>query len=141
MTAPWHFAPMVVFTLGWTLGAAADYVMTQTRFAPYVELFSDEQVAYFTTLPAAFDGPWAIGAAVGVLGAVLLAMRHSGAPVLLAVSALAMVYCAVWLMFLSDPPMRAVAGWQGDAIVTAGAAISVAVWLYARTQRVDGVLG
>ncbi|MEL6643700.1 MAG: hypothetical protein AAFQ79_07170 [Pseudomonadota bacterium] len=140
MNKPWHFLPMALFTLGWTVGAAADFVMTHTLFGPYVDLFTDAQVAYFTTLPIAFDGPWAIGAICGVLGALLMLFRGPGAPLMLSVAALAMVYCAVWLMFVSDPPMRSVAGWIGDAIVTAGAAISVIVWLYARAQRMRGVL-
>lgn len=137
---PWHFGPMTFYTLGWTICVAADLVMTQTTFGPYVSLFSDAQAAYFTTLPIAFDGPWTVAALSGVLGAVLMLFRGPGAPLMLAVAALAMVYCAVWLMFLSDPPMRVVAGWIGDAIVTASAAISTLLWLYARNQRTNGVL-
>ncbi|MEL6800688.1 MAG: hypothetical protein AAFO80_12460 [Pseudomonadota bacterium] len=139
MAPPWHFWPMTLFTLAWTAIAAADYLMTQYAYAPYIALFTEDQVAYFTTLPASFDAPWAIGAFAGVLGAVMLAGRLSGAPVLLAIAAVAMVYAALWLVVLSDPPMRAVAGLAGDVIVSAGAVVSVLVWLYARVQHQRGV--
>lgn len=140
MTPPWHLAPMTLFTLGWTAATAADYMMTQYAFAPYVALFTEPQVTYFTTLPASFDGPWAVGAGAGVLGALLMALRAPGSAALLAVAAAMMVYAAVWLTLISDPPMRAVAGAVGDVIVAAGAAISVLVWLYARAQHARGVL-
>lgn len=140
MSTPWHYWPMTIFALGWGAGTAADYLMTQFAYPPYIALFSEPQVDYFTTLPAAFDGPWAVGAVAAILGALMMAARASLAAAVLAVAAAAMVYSAVWLMFVSDPPMRDLTGVIGDVIVGAGAVVSVLIWLYARAQHARGVL-
>jgi hypothetical protein len=137
---PWHFWPVCAAGGLFWLVNAADYLLTQVRAPFYLALFSDEQVAYFTALPAEFTTIWAAGVWAGCLGIVLMATGGRRSALALAFGAAGMVAVAAWLVLISEPPMRSVTGFVGDLLVIAGAFLAVIFWLYARVLHGRGVV-
>lgn len=140
-TEPWHLMPVAILAILWNLAGSVDYVLTQYGVAPYLQIFTQSQAAYFTALPAAVDGAWAISVWGGLLGGVLLFLRSGAAPWVLGVAALALVGCAGWLIAFATPPLIAVSGLFGVAMIAGAAGMALAFCLYARRMRVIGALG
>jgi len=139
--APWHLWLVGGLALLWHIGGAADYVATQIEFAPYVSEFPPEWIAYFGAMPLWVDAAWAIGVWGGLLGAVLMLMRETGAVLALALAALAMIAATIWLVFLSDPTMQSVTGANGLLVMAGASAASVLLWVYARWLKLARMLG
>lgn len=137
---PWHLRPIGAFACLWALALAADYTLTQLRATAYLGLFTHDQIAYFTGMPAWIDGLWGLAAWPGLLGALLLLCRARGAALMLGVSALATAVFALWLLVLSSPPMQSVTGAVGAWAVLGGTLVQILLWVYARAEHSAGVL-
>lgn len=140
-TEDWHLMPVAILAVLWNLAGCADYVMTQYGVAPYLQLFTQAQAEYFTSVPAVVDGTWAIAVWGGLLGAVLLFLRVGVAPWILGLSALSMLATAVWLIGLATPRLDQVAGATGLFMIGSAAVMAALFYLYARHMRVIGALG
>ncbi|TCP40965.1 hypothetical protein [Rhodovulum marinum] len=139
-TETWHLMPVAILAILWNLAGCADYVMTQYGAASYLQIFTQSQAQYFNALPAMVDGAWATAVWGGLAGSVMLFLRLGAAPWVLGVAALAMLGCAGWLIVLATPPLIAVSGAFGVAMIAGAAAMSVVFYLYARQMRVAGAL-
>lgn len=73
--APWHLWVVGVLAILWNLGGAVDYTLTQTRNEAYLDQFTEDQLAYFASWPAWFEGFWAVGVWGAFAGAILLLFR------------------------------------------------------------------
>ncbi|MBT8456201.1 MAG: hypothetical protein KJO15_08880 [Alphaproteobacteria bacterium] len=140
MHRPWHFWPVTVLAVLWFAGASADYALTQYRADDYLALFTEDQIAYFTNMPVRVDAAWAVGAWGGLIGAVMMLAGWRRSALILAISAGAMTFVAIWLLALSDPPMRIVTGLTGDVVIASAALVSILFWLYARWLHARGQL-
>ncbi|MBN2907201.1 MAG: hypothetical protein JXJ18_10880 [Rhodobacteraceae bacterium] len=137
----WHMMPVAILAILWSLGGAADYVLTQYNVAPYLPLFTQPQSAYFTALPAWADAAWAIAVWGGLLGAILLFLRSGAAPFVLGLAALSMVGLSVWLIGFASPPLAEVSGLTGVYLMIGASAVALLFYFYARQMRVAGALG
>lgn len=140
-TETWHLMPVAILAVLWNLAGCADYVMTQYSIAPYMQLFTQAQADYFTSVPAAIDGGWALAVWGGLIGSVLLFLRVGAAPWVLGVAALSMLGVAVWLIAFATPPLYVVAGGLGVTMIATAAVMASLFYLYARSMRVAGALG
>ncbi|SIO19338.1 hypothetical protein SAMN05444722_0773 [Rhodovulum sp. ES.010] len=139
-TETWHLMPVAILAVLWNLAGSADYVMTQYGAAPYLQIFTQSQAAYFTALPAAVDAAWALAVWGGLLGAILLFLRVGAAAWVLGLAALAMLGCAGWLIGFATPPLGAVAGAFGVTMMAGATGMALVFFLYARQMRVVGAL-
>ena len=137
---PWHFYPVILFALLWQGVAALDYLAFVLRIPVYLALFPADVVDFFTGLPFRIHAVWAVGVWSGLAGVLMILWGMRGATVVLAVSAAAMVFLALWLVVLAWPPLRSVAGFAGDALLVGSALMPVLFWFYAGTQRVRGAV-
>lgn len=137
---PWHFFPMAALAVLWFLFSGLDYVMTQLRIDGYLAMFSEPQIAYFTSMPIWVNAAWATGVWLGLLGAILLLYEQNTAPVPLALSFAGMAIASIWFTALSDPLMVAVTGPLGLVVIWGATLVSLIVWVYARVQRQNDVL-
>lgn len=137
---PRHFWPVAAPALIWQIAAAADYLLTVTRTPFYVALFSPELAEFFLGLPLRITAVWALGVWAGLTGTWMMIRGVRGAAMVLAVSAGAHLFFTLWLTVLAWPPLRSVAGPVGDAVMVTSAAISIALWLYARRLRTRRLL-
>lgn len=137
----WHLMPVAILAILWNLAGCADYVLTQYRIAPYLQIFTQSQADYFTAVPAAIDAGWAIAVWGGLLGGVLLFLRSGFAPAVLGLSALAMLATAGWLIGFARPPLAEMAGMLGVVMIGGAGLVALFFFLYARQMRVAGALG
>jgi len=136
----WHLLPVAILAILWNLAGCADYVMTQYGVAPYLQLFTQQQAAYFTSMPAVVDGSWAVAVWGGLLGAVLLFLRLGASLWFLGIAAIAMIFCAVWLIIFATPPLAEVAGMFGVYMIGGAAGMALVFYIYARQMKVAGAL-
>ncbi|TCO69752.1 hypothetical protein [Rhodovulum euryhalinum] len=139
-TETWHLMPVAILAILWNLAGCTDYMLTQYGVAPYLQIFTQSQADYFTALPAAVDGAWAMAVWGGLAGAVMLFLRLGSAPWVLGMAALAMIGCAGWLILFATPPLAAVSGLFGVTMIAGAAGMAVLFYLYARRMRVSGAL-
>ena len=138
--APIHLWIVGVLALLWTAMGCVDYLATQTRWEPYMNMgdFTEEQLAYFYGFPSWVVAAWAIAVWGGLLASIALLLRKSWAVWLFALSLLGLAGSTVYNFGLSE----------GAAIMgTTGTIFTVVIWIvsifllwYARDQAKKGVL-
>ena len=142
--APAHLWIVGILALLWNGFGAYDYFMTRTRGAAYVESMmpgvdGSRLVDYIDSFPIWASAGWGLGVWGGLLGAILLLMRHRLAVPVLGLSLLgAVVGIGYQLMRPLDVPDMH----TGFNAVVPYAIILIAalLFLYARSQRAKGVL-
>ncbi len=137
---PWHLWAIGGISLLWNAMGAFDYVMTQTKNASYLEMFTPEQLEYFTSFPSWVVASWATAIWTAVLGSVLLLMRRRLAVFAFSVSFVAMVVTALHNFVLSSPNMIDISGVGAGVFSLAIFVVSALLLLYARGMRRGGVL-
>ncbi|MGQ0533538.1 MAG: hypothetical protein ACT4OF_12745 [Caulobacteraceae bacterium] len=101
---PWHLWVVGIVGILWNAYGCYDYVMTNTGGVEYLRAFgfTEEQIAYYTDMPAWMTAVWAIGVWGGVLGAVLLLLRMKWALHVFVASLAAFVFSLVYTYALSN---------------------------------------
>lgn len=137
---PWHLWVVGGVSLLWNGYGAYDYLMTQTGGEEYLRSYgmTDEQISYFSTMPAWSMATWAIGVWGAVLGSVLLLLRSKWALHAFIVSFAGFLGGLVYQFLLSNAaalmgPMAAVMS------TVIGVACVFFIW-YAWTMSKRGVL-
>jgi hypothetical protein len=121
--APWHLWVVGVVGVLWNAYGCYDYVMTKTGGDAYLRSFgfNDEQIAYYTTMPAWMTGIWAIGVWGGLAGAVLLLLRMKWALHVFVASLAAYLMSLVYTYALSNgAAVMPDGGWIMNLVVLAG---------------------
>jgi hypothetical protein len=137
---PKHIWIVGVLSLLWNSFGGYDYVMTQTRNADYLAMFTPEQRAYFENFPAVMEFFWALGVWGAVAGSILLLLRSRHAVTAFAVSLLGLAVSTVWQFGFSGADLAKIMG--GGAMI-----MNVVIWVgalfflwYAYKQRSAGTL-
>lgn len=107
-----------VLAVIWNFGGAFDYVMTKTNPA-YMDSFTPEQVAYFTSFPAWFTAVWATAVFAAFFASVGLLLRTRFSFHLFALSLVLYVVSSIHTFLLSD---------GGDLMGAGGAIFSVFIF-------------
>lgn len=127
-------------SLVWNAFGAVDYVMTQTRNADYLAQFTPEQRAYFESFPAFMEAAWALGIWGAVAGSLLLLMRNRHAVTAFGVSLFGLLVSTIWQFGLSGADMGKIFG-TGPMVMTAFIwIVAIALFVYARKKRAQGLL-
>lgn len=102
--APWHLWAAGIFGILWNAYGCYDYTMTNIGGAEYLRGYgmTEEQIGYFTAMPAWMTGVWAIGVWGAMLGSVLLLLRVKWALHVFIVSCAAFLMSLVYAYFLSN---------------------------------------
>jgi len=136
--APWHLWVVGVLAILWNLGGVADYTLTQTRNAAYLDQFTAEQLAYFTSWPAWFEGFWALGVWGAFAGSILLLFRSRFAFYAYIVSLIGIAGTTFWTV---TNPMPESLNSTGMWAFTAAIILSVILLvIYSRRMIAAGVL-
>lgn len=137
---PWHLSVVGWIAVLWTGLGALDYLLTRFEVAAWLSLFSDDQVAYFTSLPFWIDALWPVAVWSGVVGAVCLLGGVRLSAFLLGLAAVALALATLGLVFFTDPPMQAVTGPAGVWVMVGSTAVYLLLWIYARAMHATGRL-
>lgn len=143
-------APMHLWIIGglgtlWNGFGAYDYWMTRTRNTDYLagmmpDVDPQATLAWVDSFPVWAQFGWGLGVWMGLLGSILLLMRHRFAVHTLALSALGAVL-GLGYQIIAAPPL---AGMEGDTMMTVMPfviiAVAIGLLLYARALASKGVL-
>ena len=140
MRTPWHLWAVGVVSLLWNAAGAYDYLMTQLGNEAYLSMLNEAQRAMLEARPAWFGGVWALGVWGSVAGSVLILLRSRWAVAAFALSFIGLILSAVWSYGLSDPSAAEVMGTFAAVFSVVVAMVIVALWLYARSMVLRGVL-
>jgi len=134
--APWYHYPFSTIGLLWFLLSAIDYTLTKLQFAPYLDAFTPDQIAYFTNLPLYVDFAWALNVWFGFFAAFLLWRRNHSAALFFAISFAGIIVASVGLIFLTEPPLFQVTGKIGVWVMVASIIATILFYTYARAMNV-----
>ena len=143
--APVHLWIVGVLAVLWNGFGAYDYFMTRTKGAAYIEsmmpaIDGAALMAYIEAMPIYASFGWGLGVWGGLVGSILLLMRHRLAVAAFALSLLgAVVGLGYQLMRPADIPAMH-EGFNG-VIPYLIIAIAAALFLYARSLKAKGVIG
>ncbi len=137
---PWHFWLVVVVAFVWHLIGVIDYTATQFDLDFWMSMATDRQEGFIETMPDWIDGAWAIAVWGGLLGVILMALRVGFAPLILAISFIAMLALTLWLLFFATPPLVSVSGATALAVIVCSVIVTMLLWLYARAMHKEGVI-
>ena len=136
---PVHLWIVGILATIWNAFGAIDYVMTQTVNEAYLSQMTPEQRDYFLNFPPLMDAAWALGVWGAFLGSLLLLFRSRYAVAAFAVSLIGLAISTAYQYFVATPPDSLVNGVY-LAMNIAIWSIAIALFLYARRQRANGVL-
>ena len=139
ISTPVHLWIVGVIALLWNAFGCLDYVMTQTRNADYLAMFSAEMRAYFDSFPVWMEAAWALGVWGALLGSLLLLLRSRWAVTAFALSLAGLALSTVYQFVLTTPPadMMSAGMLAMNALIWA---IAIFLLVYAMRQRRAGVL-
>lgn len=129
----------------WNAFGAYDYWMTRTRNTDYLagmmpDVDPQATLAWVDGFPVWAQFGWGLGVWMGLLGSILLLVRHRFAVHSLALSALGAVL-GLGYQIIAAPPL---AGMEGNAMMTIMPyfiiALAIGLLLYARAMASKGVL-
>ena len=141
---PVHLWIVGVLACLWNGFGCFDYLMTRTRGAAYVEsmMHTDQGeaiMAYINAFPAWAAAGWGLGVWGGLLGAILLLMRHRWAVPVLLVSLMGAIVGMAYQ--LANPSGIAEMSESINAVMPyVIILIAIALFIYARAMRIKGVL-
>jgi hypothetical protein len=138
---PVHLWIIGIVSLLWNAFGAFDYTMTQTKNQSYLAAFTDEQRAYFDSLPAWADAVWALGVWGALAGSILLLMRSRHAVTAFGVSLAGLLLSTIYQFFISDVDAMAIMPPEAVYITVAIWIIAVALLIYAWWLRGTAPLG
>jgi hypothetical protein len=128
----------------WNAFGCYDYFMTRTQGAPYIEsmmpgLDGEAMMAYINSFPAWASAGWALGVWGGLLGSVLLLMRHRWAVIALGVS-LAGAVIGIGYQLANPVGIAGMDSGFNAVVPYLIIAIAIALFFYARAMRARGVI-
>lgn len=141
---PAHLWIVGILSLLWNGFGCFNYFMTRTQGESWIRqmMHTDDGaaiMAYLDSFPIWASAGWGLGVWGGLLGSVLLLMRHRFAVPAFAVSLVGAVASNLYqLMYPADIPE--LTGGTNALMPFVIIAIAVALLLYARAQRAKGVL-
>ncbi len=136
---PMHLWIVGVLSALWNAFGCFDYLMTQTRNADYLAMFTEAQRAWFESFPASMEAAWAFGVWGGLAGSLLLLARSRWAMLAFGLSLAGLAGGTVYQYVLSSPP----AEMSSPGMIAMNAAIwivCIGLFVYAREMRRRGVL-
>ena len=127
-------------SLLWNAFGAFDYVMTQTRNPAYLAQFTPEQRAYFDSFPVFMEASWALGIWGAVAGSVLLLLRNRHAVTAFGLSLVGLLVSTIWQFGLSGADMARIFGTGPMAMTALIWIVAIALFVFARKKRAQGLL-
>lgn len=142
--APIHLWVIGIAAVLWNGFGSFDYLMTRTRGAAYIESMmhtnqGDAIMAYIDAFPVWAAAGWGLGVWGGLLGSILLLMRHRWAVPIFLVS-LVGALVSFGYQFANPSGIGELSAGINAIMPFVIIAIAVGLFLYARAMRVKGVI-
>jgi hypothetical protein len=143
---PAHLWIVGILSLLWNCFGAFDYTMTKTKGAEYIAstmpgVDANVALAWIEDMPLYAHVGWALGVWLGLLGSVLLLMRSRWAVWSFGFSLIGAVLSLGYQMLLAPPMPGAMQSPMMKAMPAVILLVALALFLYARAQEKNGVIG
>lgn len=143
--APGHLWIVGLIALVWNAFGAYDYTMSEMGNAAYIEAMMDTDpapiIAWIEAQPWYTHALWALGVWFGLAGSILLLMRKALAVPAFALSLVGAVGgLVIGLTGMGGERPEAMGGSEYNIIMSGIVIVAVALLVYARKQRANGVL-
>lgn len=136
--APLHFWIIALLSLLWNGYGGYDYLMTQTRNAQYLTMYTPEQRAYMAAMPLWMECSWALGVWASVSGSLLLLLRRHWALQAFLASLVGIAGMLIYSYILTDSTK--IMGAQGPIFSAVITAVGLFLAWYSRAMIRKGVL-
>lgn len=141
---PVHLWIVGVPALLWNCIGPYDYVMTRMRNTEYLEKMMpsvdpNAMLAWVDAFPIYAQFGWGLGVWMGLVGSILLLMRHRWAVVSFALSLIGALL-GLGYQIAAAPPLAGAEGAMFQIMPYIIILVAVALLLYAQTMRTKGVL-
>ena len=130
---PWHLWVIGVIAVLWNGMAAVDFTATATQYEPYMESVAQAAKDHVYSLPTWTFAVWGLATWAGLIGGLMLLLRHASAVSLLALSLAGAA--GMLLVALIYPAPGGSAGFAAGIVVVAALLLG-----YANALRRHGVL-
>ena len=142
--APAHLWIVGILSLLWNGFGSYDYFMTQSRGAEYIRsmmpgMDADAIMTYIHGLPIWATSAWALGVWGGLLGSVLLLMRHRWAVAALGISFVGALV-GLGYQLLNPAPVADMHEGMNGIMPYVIIVVALGLFLYARAMDKKGVL-
>lgn len=128
-----------IVALLWNAGGAYSYLMTVTENEAYLNAYTPEQRAYFTSFPMWAVSAWAVAVWGAVLGSVLLILKKRWATPVFLVALVAMIITTIYNFGLSNG-LEVMGGPMEMAFSALIFVVALALYFYARAMERKGAL-
>lgn len=141
---PVHLWIVGVLALLWNGFGCYDYLMTRMRDTDYLEKMMptvdpNATLAWVDSFPIWAQFGWGLGVWAGLAGSVLLLLRHRWAVLVMGLSVVGAVL-GLGYQIVAAPPLPGAEGLGFQIVPFVIILIAVALFLYARAMRQNGVL-
>jgi uncharacterized membrane protein len=137
-TTPWHLWAVGILSLLWNAMGGLDYTMSHMHSASYLARMTPDQIAWFNHFPIWATSCWAFGVWGAIAGSLLLLVKSRWAVPAFGVSLLGFIGSHIY-QFTSNAPAGLNTG-TGTIFAAVLALVAVALLLYARRMRAQGIL-
>lgn len=134
----WHIWVVGIATLLWNSMGAFDFTMTQMGNTHYLEQFTKEQLAYFSSFPIWVVIAWGLAVYTSVIGSVLILFKSTWAAPILGISFGSMCITAVHNFLLADTKLNEIAGNEAIYFSIAIFVVALLLWIYAGRMTKTG---
>lgn len=135
---PWHLWVVGAVSLLWNAGGVTSYTMTHMDMLENMDMPAN-QIAFYSSFPAWATGVWALGVWGCFIGSALLLFRSRFAVHAFAISIVGLLGTTIFQWGIADMPAELKSGGH-IAFAAAIWVITIALFIYARRQQVNGVL-
>ena len=141
---PAHLWIVGILATLWNVFGAYDYVMTRMRDTDYLRgmlpnVDPEAMLAWVDGFPIWAQFGWGLGVWMGLAGSILLLLRHRWAMWAFALSLIGAILGLGYQIALA-PPLAGAEGLMFDIVPWVIILFALALFLYARTQEMKGVL-
>lgn len=136
--APAHLWVIGILAVLWNGMGVFDYLATQLNLEFYMNMFTPEQLEYFTSFPAWAVAAWAIAVWGSLLASLGLLLRKAWAVWLFGLAILGMAASSVYSFLLSDG--MAIMGREALIFSAVIWVIALFLFFYARAMAKRGIL-
>ncbi len=140
MRAPWHLWLIGILAVLWHIGGVSNYIGVQFRLDFALSQMDDRMLAFFDNAPAWYDAAWAFGVWFGLIGSLLLLLRHRAAAGALTIALIGLLLASIHTFFLAEESMMADATTGQMAFTALIYVVLILLIYYARALGRSGVL-
>ncbi len=138
---PWHHGFVTFIALLFYAAGALKFSLVLLHVEAFTKDFHPDLIGVLQTLPDWVVVVWGLCVWLGLIGAIMLLVRAALAPAPLFIAFVSYVTVALWLVLCGRPKFQDYHDVTGFYWLIAGGVLSLIIYVYARWERSEKLLG